>query len=121
MRVNDDYASWNAAQQVPDGNSVYNYWASLLQLRRDCKDLFVYGAFEMLACEDENVLAYQRSLKGAKAVIILSFSEEMADWVPGDEGVSLKNAELLICNYGAPKIENGVLSLRAFECAVFIV
>lgn len=121
MRVNDDYTSWNAAQQVTDSNSVYNYWSSLLKLRKEFKDIFIYGNFKMLASTHESVFAYQRSLGGSGAVIILNFSEQEVSWQVGDEGVGLKNAEMVIGNYGTPKIKEGAISLRAFECAVFLV
>lgn len=121
MRVNEDYSSWNAAQQVTDGNSVYSYWKSLLRLRKDYRDIFVYGDFKMLALEHESVFAYQRTFKQSRAVIVLNFSEQEVSWVVGDEATGLKNAQVLIGNYNDPKIDNGVLSLRAFECAVFLV
>lgn len=34
MRVNDDYAEWNAASQVDDGASVWSFWKKALAMRK---------------------------------------------------------------------------------------
>lgn len=60
MRVHEDFKVWNAENQVADENSAFNYWRRVFKLRKDFKDVFVYGDFKMLDDEHECVVAYLR-------------------------------------------------------------
>jgi oligo-1,6-glucosidase len=44
MRVNDDYAEWNAAKQLNNENSVWAFWRQALRLRKE-HDLLVGASF----------------------------------------------------------------------------
>ncbi|KAK9384288.1 hypothetical protein V1515DRAFT_624471 [Lipomyces mesembrius] len=45
IEVNEDYKEWNAKFQVNDPSSVYAHWHSMFRLRREFKDVLVYGKF----------------------------------------------------------------------------
>nr|OQO31647.1 hypothetical protein B0A51_01137 [Rachicladosporium sp. CCFEE 5018] len=92
MRVNDDYKEWNAEAQRtfsdPEDLSVLQFWKRGMQQRKEHKDCFVYGNFELLDPEHENVFAYRRFGGGEAFAVVLNFSGEEVQWsVPAEAGV----------------------------------
>ena len=59
IKVNPNYKKINAAQQLEDPDSVFHYYQKLIRLRKE-KDIIVYGEFEPLYREDEQIFAYTR-------------------------------------------------------------
>ncbi|KAL8243580.1 hypothetical protein R6Q59_009838 [Mikania micrantha] len=86
MPVHPDHADWNAAKQVKDPKSAFNYWRQILQLRKEYKDIFVYGDFEMLDMDHEFVCTYART---------------------ADKEVNGKKQALIISNFGGENKEGG--------------
>jgi oligo-1,6-glucosidase len=84
MRVNDDYATWNATAQrefsSPDQLSVLQFWKRGLENRKKHKDCFVYGDFELLKSTYEDVFAYRRQGGGEAFVTVLNFSGKEIKW-----------------------------------------
>lgn len=81
MRVNDDFAAVNAEDQVAqkDGMSVWQFWQRGLANRKEHKDVFVYGGFELFGDdnEDDPIFAFRRST-GEKAFdVVLNFSPDV--------------------------------------------
>ena len=79
MRVNDDYTSVNARQQIhhedADDPSVWQFWQHALKTRKEHADVFIYGGFEAIQIESEQVFAYLRTgKKGGKWLVALNFS-----------------------------------------------
>jgi oligo-1,6-glucosidase len=132
MRVNDDYKSWNAALQTASSDSVYSYYSTLLQLRRDHKNIIVYGGFEMLSPTDQKIFAYRRTghhgdgiSRAAAIVVAMNFTAENVEWKLeegkfGREGM-LKKPAVIVGNYGKKVIvkEGGIMEFRPFEAVVF--
>ncbi|KAI0832223.1 glycoside hydrolase family 13 protein [Hypoxylon sp. FL0890] len=100
MRVHDDYQEINAANQIADPDSILSFYKKVLQLRKQYKDLFVFGNFRLLEAEDEAIFVYvkesQRAVSDAQthmngstsnscmrkkkmAVVVLNFSKENKD------------------------------------------
>lgn len=121
MRVNDDYETLNAdTQTVPqdpeDGLSVWQFWQRGLASRKEHKDVFVYGSFQLIDPEHEKVFAYLRT--GAQAgtwVVALNFSGDEVEWtVPGDVKVQGWMAGTYM--KGKPdKSRSGMLVLKPWE------
>ena len=85
MDIHPDYEQWNADAIVKDKDSSFHYWRRLLDLRKEEKDLFVYGNFELLEDESEEVVAYLRtedsqSSSKKQALVICSFSKDEVWW-----------------------------------------
>lgn len=74
MRVHDLYPEINVAKQEKDGKSVLNFWKKMLMLRKDYKDLFIHGSFELFDPEDERTFVYAKEYAGQKAVVVLNFT-----------------------------------------------
>ncbi|KAJ9610706.1 hypothetical protein H2200_005483 [Cladophialophora chaetospira] len=108
MSIHPDFGKWNAEAQVADKDSPFHYWQRILGLRKQYKDIFVYGDFEMLDVENEfpNVVAYLRtdmSIQGSQTesdkvrtcLVIANFSAKRVWW-----RVPAKAAEILFDERG---------------------
>ena len=54
---NPNYVSINAASQVNDPESIFSYYKNLIKLRRE-NDIIVYGRYDVLELEDENLFIF---------------------------------------------------------------
>ena len=63
----------NAAQQLEDPDSVFHYYQKLIRLRKE-KDIIVYGEFEPLYREDEQIFAYTRKQDQEKLLTCLLYT-----------------------------------------------
>ncbi|RKD28745.1 glycoside hydrolase family 13 protein [Lacrimispora algidixylanolytica] len=70
--VNPNYKMINAKNQVNNENSIFSHYKKLICLRRE-NDVIVYGDFELLFPNDENIFAYTRTLGQHKLVVICNF------------------------------------------------
>lgn len=61
IRVNENYKKINAAAQLKDPDSIYNFYRRLIQIRHE-EEIVVSGSFEMLMEESGQIFAYQRVL-----------------------------------------------------------
>lgn len=119
MRVHDNYKTLNAAAQIGTPESVFSYWQSVLKLRKSHRDVFIYGDFEMQVPEDEDVFAYTRSFQDQKIYVICNFRKEnMSFQLPA--GVDVRNAKVLLSNYGVSSVEKNTTELRSFETLVVL-
>jgi alpha-glucosidase len=88
MSVNPNFARGiNAEDQVNDSKSTYNFWASVLALRKRYLDLFVYGNYELVDRDSQEVFAYSRQYENQKALILANWTDRTLDWDPSANGV----------------------------------
>jgi glycosidase len=113
--VNDDYKEWNAASQVSKPDSVFEHWKSALALRKELKDIIVYGDFELLDGENEDVFAYARSNGAQKVVVVCNFREKEISWSPP---VDLQSGTVLLANRPEVHLSQKTVILRPFEAFV---
>ncbi|KAM0721112.1 hypothetical protein Q7P37_003398 [Cladosporium fusiforme] len=69
----------NLADQVNDKDSVYSFWTQMIRLRKEHKDVFVYGDFEFLDLASENFLIYRKSSGKSEATVIINLSKDSGD------------------------------------------
>ncbi|WP_044939301.1 glycoside hydrolase family 13 protein [Pseudobutyrivibrio sp. LB2011] len=74
--VNPNYKTINAKAELEDKNSVFYYYQKLIQLRRNSEwsDIIVYGTYQLLDKEDENIFAYTRQLGDRKILVVCNVS-----------------------------------------------
>lgn len=105
MSIHPDFKEWNAVKQLEDPNSALHYWRKLLRLRKEYKDIFVYGDFEMLDLEHDSVIAYlriddrdeqpqtephaQAQVLRPTCLVITNFSRNHVDWIVPDRAVPI--------------------------------
>lgn len=75
IEVNGNYKEINAAKEVGDRASVYTYYKEMIRLRHEM-DIIVYGTFEMLMEDSEEVFAYKRCYEGKSLYVLCSFTKE---------------------------------------------
>ena len=113
IKVNPNYKEINAAQQLEDPNSIFHYYQKLISLRKE-KDIIVYGEFEPLYRDDEQIFAYTRKLDQEKLLTVCNFSERNAEMEIPEE---FKGAECLITNLDRTVFE-GKIVLKPYEAFV---
>ncbi len=70
--VIENYKEINVADQEDDENSVLNHYRRLVEFRTK-HPIIVYGEYELLLPEDEEVFAYRRTYEGDEVVVICNF------------------------------------------------
>ena len=113
IKVNPNYKEINAAQQLKDPNSIFHYYQKLISLRKE-KDIIVYGEFEPLYRDDEQIFAYTRKLDQEKLLTVCNFSDKNAEMEISEE---FKGAECLITNLDRTVFE-GKIVLKPYEAFV---
>ncbi|MBQ7488549.1 MAG: alpha-glucosidase C-terminal domain-containing protein, partial [Clostridia bacterium] len=108
LRINPNYVTINAAEQVDREDSIYAYYKALIHLRKH-SDLIVYGDFELLEPDSESVFAYVRTLGDEKLLVICNFTSEP---VPFNVPDAFRHGKRLIGNYDTFEA-NGML--RPYE------
>ncbi|CAD0111483.1 unnamed protein product [Aureobasidium uvarum] len=96
MRVNDDYPNVNVVRQLADPDSVLSYWKRCLKFRREHKEVFIYGGFEILDPEDKDVVAFRRFSEHESFVTVTNFTGKHLKWSGLGE---IKIKEWVIGNY----------------------
>ena len=113
IKVNPNYKEINAAQQLEDPNSIFHYYQKLIRLRKE-KDIIVYGGFEPLYRDNEQIFAYIRSQEQEKLLTVCNFSDKNAEMDIPEE---FKGAECLITNLDRTVFE-GKTVLKPYEAFV---
>ncbi|KOS22494.1 Alpha-glucosidase [Escovopsis weberi] len=117
MRVIDNYTHVNAASQTGDPRSIYHTYRQVLEARKQRRDIFVYGAFELLDEPNQRVFAYKRTppASGEAALVVCNFSAEEVAWKL-DAGISPR--EVLLSPTGralGDLVKGGEMRLGPFE------
>jgi oligo-1,6-glucosidase len=100
-RVNPNYKEINVEQQNSDPNSVLNHFRKMTKLRNE-NLVLVYGDYDLLLPDHEQIYAYTRILGEDKMLVLLNFSDKPAEaTLPEAEGLN----EIFINNYDSSPIK----------------
>lgn len=113
MRVHDLYKEINAEKQENDPNSVLSFYKRMLRLRKEHKDVFVYGAFELVDPDNLHTFIFKKHYQEKSAVIALNFTASEQP-VPSSE--DLKDMRMLESSYSKTRSD----VLQPFEGRVYI-
>ncbi|MDU4750317.1 MAG: alpha-glucosidase [Clostridium butyricum] len=120
IKVNPNYKSINVEQEINNEDSILNYYKKLIKIRKD-NEIVVYGKYDLLLEESEEIYSYMRTLNNERLLVICSFSkEEITFNLPSE--VEYNSKKLLIGNYDVcidEQLEN--IKLRPYECRVYII
>ncbi|KAK9420541.1 putative Glycosyl hydrolase family 13 catalytic domain-containing protein [Seiridium unicorne] len=118
MRVHDLAAEINVAQQETDANSVLSFWKQMLRTRKDLAQLLVYGHYEIVNEEDEQIFSYWKTNKSQRALVMLNFTSEGQDLrLPQTErGTQL---ELVVSTYTSSNNPSG--TIRPYEGRLYVL
>jgi alpha-glucosidase len=74
MRTHDLYKEINAESQVKDPDSVLSFYKQMIRLRREHKDVLVYGGFKLLEPENLSTFTFRKHYQDKTAFVILNFT-----------------------------------------------
>lgn len=116
IEVNPNYQSINAASQIADENSIFAYYQKLIRLRKQ-HEIVVYGSYELLLPESEELFVYTRTLDEKKLLVMCNFTDHTVDYtVPAE--LQQCEREIWIHNYPDVVADNN-MKLRPHEAVVF--
>ena len=98
MRTHDLYREINVKKQEEDPDSVLSFWKMLLRLRREYRELFIHGAFEMVDYDNQEVFSFVKSRGEHRALVVLNFTQTEQTFYQRDVAAGV---QLLASNYYA--------------------
>lgn len=111
IKVNPNYPNINAEAVLQEPDSIYYFYQRLLQLRKKTKT-WIYGAYEMIDGNHEQLYAYRRWDEEGEYYFYLNFSADKQEQLPGPSWAKM---ELVIGNYP----DQSTNYLRAWEARVY--
>jgi len=118
--VNPNYPDINVAKALEEPDSIFHYYRKLIRLRRE-HPVFVYGRYDPICEEHEQVYAYTRTLDGERLLVMLNFSADTPVFVLPD-AVKIVDRALLIANYPADGTQDRRrVTLRPYEARVYFL
>jgi oligo-1,6-glucosidase len=119
LKVNPNYTAINAAQAIDDPDSIFYYYQRLILLRKKVPTV-IYGSYDLILPEHEQIYAFTRTLEQDCLLVILNWSQELPVFeLPGD--LHFSPQELLISNYPVdPADDIREFILRPYEARVYL-
>ncbi|PLS10372.1 glycoside hydrolase family 13 protein [Neobacillus cucumis] len=117
MKVNPNYKEINVAQALKDPDSVYYYYKQLIQLRKQ-NEVMVYGNFEELFEDHQQIYSFTRGLKSEKWLVVLNISEQQVQ-VHLPENLTSFDRELMISNYNNQVDGKSKFLMKPYEARVY--
>ncbi|MCI9025490.1 MAG: alpha-glucosidase [Dorea sp.] len=118
LKVNPNYTSINAADQLDDPDSVRSFYKELIALRKDpdYKETVVYGELKPYLEEQHNLMAYYR--KGEQTLLVIGNyqMEEQTVELPSEYHSEYK--KILLNNYPELVQEGTTLILHGYQAVV---
>ncbi len=115
--VNENYKTINVEVEERDENSVLNFYKKLIKLKKS-NEALIYGVYDLILEEDENIFAYTRTLNNHKFLIMANLTEEKAKYIYEKE--KLNSKDLILNNYEVCAHENLTeFTLKPYECRVY--
>jgi glycosidase len=97
IEVNPNFTEINVKSQADDPESILSYYKRLIRMRKE-NDVIIYGDFQLLLPADKNIIAYIRTLKTTKIIVICNFTTKAVNCELPPE-ITENKKELMIANY----------------------
>lgn len=116
LTVNPNYKYINVEQALADPDSILYYYQKLIQLRKR-HPILIYGDYQEVFADHEQVYAYMRVLEDNRVFVCLNFDvNPVTIDVPKD--FPIESTTLLIGNY-ADDLLSSEITLRPYEARVY--
>ena len=118
IKVNPNYPTINVRRDQVQPDLILHYYQELIELRKKYP-VMVYGTYELILAEHEQIYAFTRTLDAECLLVILNFNQEPSLFqLP--ETISFATSELIIGNYEVPTEENiKKIHLKPYEARVY--
>lgn len=114
--INPNYKIINAKEQTSREDSVFHYYKKLIQLRKQLP-VIVYGIYELLLPDSEDLYVYTRTLDAQKLLVICNFTDkELSYSIPNEFAVP--DRKVLISNYETDALPLKELTLKPYQSTV---
>ncbi|WP_224338064.1 glycoside hydrolase family 13 protein [Haloprofundus halobius] len=116
LGVNDDYERVNVEAARADANSIWEFYRRLVELRNE-HDVLVYGEYEPLLPDDDQLYAFTRTLDDEAMLVVLNWSAEVARF----ESPTTERAvtRTLLANYDDAPTDPYGETFRPYEAVVY--
>ncbi|PDZ93747.1 hypothetical protein CON36_37545 [Bacillus cereus] len=97
---------------------MFYYYKKLIELRKQ-NEIIVYGTYELILEDDEEIYAFTRTLGEDKVLVICNFTNNSPTFnLPKD--IDFTSTELLISNYETKQNEDiSKIVLKPYEARVY--
>ena len=122
MPVNPNYKVINAAAQIGDEDSVYNYYRKLISLRKE-HPIIVNGDFELVGENNADVFAYLRHWKDQILWVACNFTDRMQKIVnPSSNHAEYREWHVICDNYSpsGDAFEKDQIELQPYEAVAVL-
>lgn len=122
MPVNPNYKVINAAAQIGDEDSVYNYYRKLISLRKE-HPIIVNGDFELVGEDDADVFVYLRHWKNQILWVACNFTDRMQKIVnPSSNHAEYREWHVICDNYSpsGDAFEKDQIELQPYEAVAVL-
>lgn len=109
--VNENYSKVNAQSQIHDETSIFNYYKTLVSLRKEY-DVIAYGDIKPLDEKHPSVFAYERTYGDESLLVVCNFYKNELEW---NSWRNLEGYKTLLGNYQDQLIEDEEITLRPYE------
>ena len=116
MPVNPNYREINARAAMADPESVFHYYQKLIALRKQYP-VIVYGGYQLLLEDSEELFVYIREYEGEKLLVVCSFTDKEVEFEIPKE---FQGAQCLIANY-ENSYDSEKMVLKPYEAFVLRV
>ena len=120
LAVNPNFTTINAESEMANPDSIFHYYKQLIQLRRQ-NDLIVYGDFQMILEDDQEIFAYVRTYQNKKLLVICNFYDQEPTFkLPKD--IHFMTKQLLLSNYKVDEQASiSDINLQPYETRVYLL
>lgn len=115
IAVNPNYKEINAKAETADPDSVFHYYKKLIALRKE-NPVIVYGKYELLLEDSQELFVYTRTLENEKLLTVCSFCDHETTFTIPEEFVG---AQCLIANR-ENVYDKSEMTLQPYEAFVLL-
>ena len=117
LKLNDNYAHVNVADQVEQPNSILNYYKKMIQLRKKY-EVFIYGDYIDLRPNCNKIWLYKRCFEGENLLVMNNFTPTTQSF---QFDFKINNRILLLTNLEEVEfLENQEFTLTPYESRIYL-
>jgi oligo-1,6-glucosidase len=100
MHAHDCYTEINVEKQRKDSYSVLGFYKEALALRKEHRDVLIYGSFELLELDNDETFVYRKRYDKKTAAIALNYTDSLQPI--RIEQMENEDLKLVLSTYGEP-------------------
>lgn len=117
LAVNPNYQTINVEAQEEDSDSILNFYKEMIALRKS-EDIFVYGTYDLVFEDHQEIYAYTRTLGEKRVLILCNLTNKQTSI--NLEKITVSTDQLLLSNIPVEEHESiQELTLKPFEARIY--